>query len=85
MEKKLLLLGVLRGQDMHGYQLSHHLGHGGGMAVTLTKSNAYKLLGKMEEDGWVTHHEEREASPAEDSADEDEGQRAPMPITEATP
>jgi DNA-binding PadR family transcriptional regulator len=62
MEKKLLLLGVLRGQEMHGYQLSHHLGHGGGMAVTLTKSNAYKLLGKMEEEGWVTHHEEREGN-----------------------
>jgi DNA-binding PadR family transcriptional regulator len=62
MEKKLLLLGVLRGQEMHGYQLSHHLGHDGCMAVTLTKSNAYKLLNKMEEDGWVTHHEEREGN-----------------------
>ena len=25
MEKKLLLLGVLRSQEMHGYQLSEHL------------------------------------------------------------
>jgi DNA-binding PadR family transcriptional regulator len=28
----------------------------------LKKSNAYKLLNKMEEEGWVTHHEEREGS-----------------------
>jgi len=62
MEKKLLLLGVLRGQEMHGYQLSEHLEHGGGMPITLTKSNAYKLLGKMEQDGWVTAHEEREGN-----------------------
>jgi len=62
MEKKLLLLGVLRGQEMHGYQLSEHLEHRGGMPVTLTKSNAYKLLGKMEQDGWVTAHEEREGN-----------------------
>ena len=62
MEKKLLLLGVLRGQEMHGYQLSEHLAHGRGVAVNLTKSNAYKLLGKMEEEGWVIHHEEREGN-----------------------
>jgi DNA-binding PadR family transcriptional regulator len=62
MEKKLLLLGVLRGQEMHGYQLSEHLEHGGGMAITLKKSNAYKLLNQMEEEGWVTCHEEREGN-----------------------
>ena len=62
MEKKLLILGVLRSQEMHGYQLSEHLDHNVGMAITLKKSNAYKLLNKMEEDGWVTYHEEREGN-----------------------
>ena len=62
MEKKLLILGVLRSQEMHGYQLSEHLDHTVGMAITLKKSNAYKLLNKMEEDGWVTYHEEREGN-----------------------
>jgi DNA-binding PadR family transcriptional regulator len=60
MEKELLLLGVLRGQHMHGYQLNEHLEHDVGIAITLKKSNAYKLLSKMEKEGWVTAHEERE-------------------------
>ena len=62
MEKKLMLLGILRGQDMHGYSLNEHLGEKAGMAISLKKSNAYSLLGKMEKDGWVTHHEEREGN-----------------------
>lgn len=62
MEKRLLILGVLRNQEMHGYQLSEHLDHKVGMVIALKKSNAYKLLGKMEEEGWVTHHEEREGN-----------------------
>ena len=62
MEKKLLILGVLRSQHMHGYQLNEHLEHNLGMAITLKKSNAYKLLSKMEQEGWVTAHEEREGN-----------------------
>jgi DNA-binding PadR family transcriptional regulator len=59
MEKKLILLAILRNQEMHGYRLSHVLEQGAGMAITLTKSNAYKLLAKMESDGWITYYEER--------------------------
>ncbi len=73
MEKKLLILGVLRNQEMHGYQLSEHLYHHVGMAITLKRSNAYKLLNKMEEDGWVNHHEERE------------GNRPPRRVYDITP
>ena len=62
MEKSLLLLGLLRGQDMHGYQLNEMLAHGAGGAITLSKANAYRLLKKMEEDGWVTYHEEQEGN-----------------------
>lgn len=59
MEKKLLLLGVLREHEMHGYQLNEVLGHELGLPVRLTKSNAYKLLSKMEADGWVIHKSEQ--------------------------
>jgi DNA-binding PadR family transcriptional regulator len=62
MEKKLLLLGLLRSQEMHGYQLNDHLAQGPGMAITLSKPNAYKLLKTMEADDWVTSHEEREGN-----------------------
>lgn len=62
MEKKLILLGVLRNQDMHGYQLSDHLEHTSGMAISLSKANAYRLLAGMEADGWVTYREEQEGN-----------------------
>ena len=62
MEKKLILLGILRHQDMHGYLLSDHLEHDTGMAISLSKSNAYKLLARMEADGWVSYREEQEGN-----------------------
>jgi DNA-binding PadR family transcriptional regulator len=62
MEKKLLLLGYLLSHSMHGYQLNQVLQHSAGLPITLTKSNAYKLLSDMESDGWVTHQEEREGN-----------------------
>lgn len=60
MEKKLLLLGMLRIQHMHGYQLNEMLADSAGSVVRLRRSNAYKLLNTMEEEGWITYHEERE-------------------------
>ena len=62
MEKKLLLLGYLLSHSMHGYQLNQVLQHSAGLPITLTKSNAYKLLGNMEADGWVTYQEEQEGN-----------------------
>ena len=62
MEKKLLLLGLLRSHGMHGYQLSEVLQQNPGIPVILKKSNAYKLLNDMEMDGWVTHYEEQEGN-----------------------
>lgn len=59
MEKKLLLLGILLSHDMHGYQLYDVIRQYAGIAITLKKSNAYKLLNDMEADGWVTHQEEQ--------------------------
>ena len=59
MEKKLLLLGLLLSHDMHGYQLNEVLNQNPGTPISLKKSNAYKLLSDMEEDGWVTHIQEQ--------------------------
>ena len=62
MEKRLLLLGGLRSQAMHGYQLNEMLSHNAGLAITLTKSNAYKLLKQMEQDGWISARQEQEGN-----------------------
>ena len=62
MEKKLLLLGVLRGHDMHGYQMNEMLTQDAGIGITLKKANAYKLLNQMADDGWITYREEREGN-----------------------
>ncbi|MFC2029679.1 PadR family transcriptional regulator [Chloroflexota bacterium] len=62
MERELLLLGLLRSQDMHGYQLHEAIDSHLGMGVQLTKPTAYRLLSNMAEDGWVTFREEQEGS-----------------------
>ena len=62
MEKKLLLLGILRDHEMHGYQLNEMLSQTAGIPVKITRPNAYKLLNKMEQDGWVTYREEQEGN-----------------------
>lgn len=59
MEKKILILGLLLSHDMHGYQLNEVLQHNPGTPISLTKSNAYKLLNDMERDGWITHTQEK--------------------------
>ena len=62
MERELLLLGLLRSQDMHGYQLHEAVDSHLGMGVQLTKPTAYRLLSNMAEDGWVTSQEEQEGN-----------------------
>jgi DNA-binding PadR family transcriptional regulator len=59
MERKLLLLGLLRAQHMHGYQLSEVIDSHLGMSVQLKKATAYDLLSRLENDGWITFYEER--------------------------
>lgn len=59
-DRELLLLGLLRKREMHGYQLADFLDTHLGMFFDLKKGTAYHLLGKMEERGWVASHEERE-------------------------
>jgi DNA-binding PadR family transcriptional regulator len=62
MERELLLLGLLRSQDMHGYQLHEAIDSHLGMGVQLTKPTAYRLLSNMADDRWVTFREEQEGN-----------------------
>lgn len=62
MDYKLLLLGLLRHQEMYGYQLYEFLDNNLGMCVQLKKPTAYKLLNQMAEDGWITAREEQEGN-----------------------
>jgi len=55
-ERKLLLLGLLRRNDMHGYLLYAHLD--ATIPISLKKPTAYHLLDIMEKDGWIACREE---------------------------
>jgi len=57
-DKKLYLLGFLCNQNVHGYQLNQTLKHPAN-AIKIGKANAYKLLAKLEDEGFVSHVEER--------------------------
>ncbi len=59
MEKQLLLLGMLRMHDMHGYQLNEMLEAHRSLFVPVKKATAYHLLGKMTQKGWISFKEEQ--------------------------
>lgn len=62
MERELLLLGLLRQEEMHGYQLHDFIEQYMQTCVDLKKSTAYYLLDRMEEKGWITGSEERKGN-----------------------
>ncbi|NWG15278.1 MAG: PadR family transcriptional regulator [Chloroflexi bacterium] len=62
MDRELLLLGLLRREDMHGYQLTEFINRNLASCVDLKKPTAYYLLDKMVEAGWITRSEEQEGS-----------------------
>ena len=62
MERELLLLGLLRGHEMYGYQLNEFIDSHLGATVHLKKPTAYRLLNKMVDDRWITYTEEREGN-----------------------
>ena len=59
MERKLLLLGLIRMQEMHGYQINEFIDTHLGTSIQLKKPTAYKLLEAMTEDGWIMYREEQ--------------------------
>jgi DNA-binding PadR family transcriptional regulator len=60
MENELLLLGILRKQDMHGYQLAEFIDHYLSTCTDMKKPTAYFLLDKMTAAGWVTFEQIQE-------------------------
>src|SRR5690606_37816038 len=62
MERELLLLGLLRRQNMHGYQLQEFINRDLEYCTDLKQATAYNLLKKMAEKGWVTSLEEQDGN-----------------------
>ncbi len=62
MIKKLLLLGLLRGQKLHGYGLVEYLQNHTTGGAAIGKSNAYRLLKELERDGFIRSATEREGN-----------------------
>jgi len=62
MVKKILLLGLLRGQKLHGYGVLEYLNNHSGGGAAIGKSNAYRLLRMMEDEGLITSAVERDGN-----------------------
>ena len=62
MDKKLLLLGLLRSESMHGYQLNDFIESTLSTCVQIKRPTAYYVLNKMQADGWVAETEEQEGN-----------------------
>ena len=60
MDRKLLLLGLLRQQEMHGYQLYEFIERELSFCTDLKKPTAYYLLNKMAERGWIVEEQSQE-------------------------
>lgn len=59
MDRLLLLLGILRNQEMHGYQINEFIDRQMAFCVDLKRSTAYYLLDKLCRDGYVSEEAER--------------------------
>jgi DNA-binding PadR family transcriptional regulator len=73
MDNRLLLLGLLRRQEMHGYQLNEFIDRELAFCTDLKKPTAYFLLNKMTAEGWISE-EQRET-----------GNRPPRRVYRLTP
>lgn len=59
MDRELLLLGMLRIEAMHGYQLHELIDAHLGESIRIKKPTTYGLLNKMTAAGWVSYVEEQ--------------------------
>jgi DNA-binding PadR family transcriptional regulator len=62
MDRQLLLLGLLREQEMHGYQINEFIDKQMAFCVDLKRSTAYYLLDKLCRGGYVTEDVGREGN-----------------------
>ena len=74
MERELLLLGLLRRTELHGYLLHEFIEQNLASCTDLKKPTAYYLLDKMAERGWIVSAEEAS-----------EGNRPPRRVWRVTP
>jgi DNA-binding PadR family transcriptional regulator len=61
-ERVLLLLGILRGQSQHGYQINELIERDLAHVTDMKKPTAYALLDRLEQSGAVSVHTEREGA-----------------------
>ncbi|PDW03716.1 PadR family transcriptional regulator [Candidatus Viridilinea mediisalina] len=62
MDRHLLLLGLLRHQEMHGYKINDFIDQQMDFCVNLKRSTAYYILDKLCSDGYVRLETEREGN-----------------------
>jgi DNA-binding PadR family transcriptional regulator len=62
MDRQLLLLGLLRRQEMHGYQLNEFIEEKMHFCIDLKKPTAYYLLDKLAQEGLVKEEQTREGN-----------------------
>lgn len=62
MDRELLLLGLLRQQNMHGYRLIEFIERDLTTCTDLKKPTAYFLLDKLVKRGWISQYEEQEGN-----------------------
>ena len=60
MERKLLLLGLLKAGEAHGYHIMEMLDIHAGFSISLKTPTAYRLLDEMMGEDWLTSREEKE-------------------------
>lgn len=62
LRNRLLVLGMLRMQDMHGYQIADVIESHFGDGVHIKKPTMYDTLRRLEEEGFVSSREEQEGN-----------------------
>jgi DNA-binding PadR family transcriptional regulator len=76
-ERAVLLLGMLRLQSQHGYQLNEFIEQNLSRVTDMKKPTAYKLLDRLEQEGAIISHLEQEGNrpPRKVYAITEEGER----------
>ena len=61
-ERALLLLGMLRAQSQHGYQINEFIERNLSRVTDMKKPTAYAILDRLARDGYVRVHSEQEGN-----------------------
>lgn len=61
-ERSLLLLGLLRGQSQHGYQINEFIEQNMARVTDMKKATAYAVLDRLSQAGYVTVRSEQEGN-----------------------